>query len=1184
MRKLLFFLATIFLTSVNAQTIITQWNFNDETLNPNIGSGNATNIGGTSSDFATGAAGNPERGWQTSAYPNQFSGMGGQGGGAGVEFALSTVGFENIQLDFDHRSSGTASRWANIQYTTDGGATWISLGNNGGGLSPHNNFYDFTFDFTTCSACNDNPDFAVRILSIFSPDPFDQNENDSFSANEAYQRSNAQSGPVGTGTGTGDYSPTGTWRFDNVTFTGDVIATAQEFWAIPGNDLNLLSSWSDDPSGTGAQPSNFTDAAQTFYIHTNFATINDNWEVSGAGSKVILGDGADAATFVVPQNFSFTGDIDINDGAILELNNNVLPTLGNITSDGTVIFKTDATNIPYHSYGNLVIDGIQPVFAGNGIVNILGDMTLLNNVLMPNARGAAEYDLLFNGAGNQTVTTNGNVLRSYNFEVNKTSGMFEIAVDDTVSSDNQFILFFDQTATFADNGAYIYAGNSVNIGGEGSAYDFTGTLILADEITNVVFGSGNGNNFNLRATPNDNDNIVAAINNFTIQAVNQGGQFRLRSGTTDSLYIKGDFIIESAVEGRIRCYNNQVYVGGDLTIGTGFDGEIDDIEDLHFIGSQAQNYHSDFIDYQVKNLHIHNDVTIAGDLNLSDILALDQGIVSTSAGAALYLAAGGEVIGGNANSYINGPFYAEIESSSPTELDFPIGAAGAYRPVELVVEQSAANSTWYVGEVIDAPAAALPLTGDLEQVSGVRYFTINQVSAEPVEDVIITLSYGADENITAIGSVRVAHDQNGEWVDLGGVGTTLPDGEVTSSVAFTSFGEFTIGSIDPQIQNPEIVVTPNTLNFFEQELGSSSPTQTMTVTGISLTDDITISAPTGFEVATDAAGPFNSSLVLAESNGEVQATTVFVHLNQASIGTAAGDILLTSNNATTQEVAVEGETVEAQEVLDLIYYWHFNDMDLEAPDVIAIDADYSLIQNFIPSMTYIGTGNRDMDAYENGSDLNLQMGELEGLAARVRNKSEDRALIFNLSTAGVEDVIFEYAVYRSGQGMLFNLIEYSVDGGATFTQAGLSQTSFAIQESYELVSVDFNGIPDVNNNPDFQIRITWDGNTEIENGNNRYDNITLMGKNIDASTTEDNIAAASFVVYPNPAQNMISLDVSVPFEQVVIQDMSGKVIWTENYNSFTNHTKINVTELAKGIYTIAVYNNSNRKVIKFVKQ
>ncbi len=193
--------------------IITQWNFDSETLEPDIGEGTAINVGGTSSEFS---AGNPGRGWNTKDYPAQFT----NSGTAGVEFMVSTLGYKDIVLNFDHRASGTASRWAQIEYTTDGGDNWNILGNNEGGISPHDSFYSFEFDFTEIEDANDNSGFGVRILSIFSPEAFDQNETLTYGPDEAYQRANAQSGPPGTGIGTGNYGPAGTWRFDNVTISG----------------------------------------------------------------------------------------------------------------------------------------------------------------------------------------------------------------------------------------------------------------------------------------------------------------------------------------------------------------------------------------------------------------------------------------------------------------------------------------------------------------------------------------------------------------------------------------------------------------------------------------------------------------------------------------------------------------------------------------------------------------------------------------------------------------------------------------------------------------------------------------------------------------------------------------------------------------------------------------------------
>ncbi|MFN3554533.1 MAG: InlB B-repeat-containing protein [Bacteroidales bacterium] len=225
---LTWFMALMLVFSVNSwgQTVITQWDFNDDTLIPAVGSGTALNIGGTSSAYAAGITGNPDRGWNLSAFPEQ----GALSGTAGAEFMVSTVGFENITLQFFHRASGTGSRWAEIHYTTDGGTTWNVQGNNNGGLSPHDIFYEFNVDFSSIPAVNDNPNFGIRIVSIFSPLAFNQNATLSYEANEAYMRSNAQATyPPVPGEGTGNYGAAGTWRFDDVTFSGEVIAEEPGF-------------------------------------------------------------------------------------------------------------------------------------------------------------------------------------------------------------------------------------------------------------------------------------------------------------------------------------------------------------------------------------------------------------------------------------------------------------------------------------------------------------------------------------------------------------------------------------------------------------------------------------------------------------------------------------------------------------------------------------------------------------------------------------------------------------------------------------------------------------------------------------------------------------------------------------------------------------------------------------------
>ena len=205
--------------SASAQGIITQWTFEGDTTTATTGSGVASLIGGTTATFGNGSGASPNTGraWNTTTYQAQGAGS----GTAGVQFLVDTTGYQGIQLSFEHRASGTASRWAQVDYTLDGGASWVTgFWNNGGGLSPHDFFYSFTVDFSGVAGAGNNAGFGVRIVSIFSPTAFNQNGTLAFGANAAYMRANADARYApDAGVGTGNYGTSGTWRFDNVTFT-----------------------------------------------------------------------------------------------------------------------------------------------------------------------------------------------------------------------------------------------------------------------------------------------------------------------------------------------------------------------------------------------------------------------------------------------------------------------------------------------------------------------------------------------------------------------------------------------------------------------------------------------------------------------------------------------------------------------------------------------------------------------------------------------------------------------------------------------------------------------------------------------------------------------------------------------------------------------------------------------------
>ena len=267
---------------------------------------------------------------------------------------------------------------------------------------------------------------------------------------------------------------------------------------------------------------------------------------------------------------------------------------------------------------------------------------------------------------------------------------------------------------------------------------------------------------------------------------------------------------------------------------------------------------------------------------------------------------------------------------------------------------------------------------------------------------------------------------------------------------------------------------------------------------------------------------------------------------------------------------------------DLLYYWHFNTLNTTAGDVTSIPADFSFLPTAEPNLVYTGSGARDMDSFNTGTTINTYIGEGAGLAVRVRNPSANRTLVLNMPTTGYQDLIFEYAVQRSGSGMLNNIISYSTDG-TNFIQTGLAQTSFSISEEYELVYVDFTNIAAANNNPNFKVRISFSGNTTTSNGNNRFDNFSLKGQPFVPLSVGGVQKDSPVKIYPNPASDFLFIDAPDGFTGYKLFDPMGRLIHQQSMSERT-HESIPLSGLPNGMYVIQIEHKEGSLNAKFIKK
>jgi hypothetical protein len=79
------------------------------------------------------------------------------------------------------------------------------------------------------------------------------------------------------------------------------------------------------------------------------------------------------------------------------------------------------------------------------------------------------------------------------------------------------------------------------------------------------------------------------------------------------------------------------------------------------------------------------------------------------------------------------------------------------------------------------------------------------------------------------------------------------------------------------------------------------------MSGANLSTNVTVTAPSGFEVSTSSGSGFASSVTVAPSSGTVGSTTIYVRLkSNASPGANSGNMTVASTGATSQNVAVSG--------------------------------------------------------------------------------------------------------------------------------------------------------------------------------------------------------------------------------------------------------------------------------------
>ena len=108
-------------------------------------------------------------------------------------------------------------------------------------------------------------------------------------------------------------------------------------------------------------------------------------------------------------------------------------------------------------------------------------------------------------------------------------------------------------------------------------------------------------------------------------------------------------------------------------------------------------------------------------------------------------------------------------------------------------------------------------------------------------------------------------------------------------------------------QQSSITVTGNLVSFGEVSVGSSSVSQSLTVRGVSLSSDLSISVTSNFEISSDDVN-YSNQLDISKSEANSSNQTLFVRFSPSlsAIGSVTGTLSIESNSATTRTLNLNG--------------------------------------------------------------------------------------------------------------------------------------------------------------------------------------------------------------------------------------------------------------------------------------
>ena len=558
-------------------------------------------------------------------------------------------------------------------------------------------------------------------------------------------------------------------------------AVSKNYYSNTTGALNVAATWGDNTMGTINPPTDFTIPYATFNIVNRASTmLSGPLDISGTGSKLVIGDGNTATTVMTTPTDSIkaTNTVDVSASGTLVLGNKFAPIFGTLSTGSTVDYAFAGTtavtdtvkvnNATYHNLkltsglkflksgttsvnGNLILDGTANMNGAASPFSTLilkGNLDMTNNAMMEDTLVSAtafpnRFTLSLIGTGTQNINTNGNELRVFRIQRDTILGVGNLDIN-------------------------VVANSKILIGNLTS-----GDLKLTQKISGTA----------------------------TTTTMLLGTDAQIAFARNGSIFTD---VLGKA--GMINATNAKIIMNKSTTSATINPGT------LLFTPGSTLNELTVNITTPTKD-----SLIIGSDVKINTLLNLTKGVLVIAPTKILDMDAAATFTGGSNSSYVDGQLKRFFAAPTTATKLFPVGQKKQYSPVEI----TSTTDNKYIVQYLKTPYSnttvntATTTAIPTYHISGTEYWEIAQ--AVPGNADIKYYYNNPSSGVIDATMARIAHFNGTDWDDIGRT-TNGNDaaGNYISLNGISSFSPFTFGGPNG--------VLPITLKSFNGAINNTTST------------------------------------------------------------------------------------------------------------------------------------------------------------------------------------------------------------------------------------------------------------------------------------------------------------------------------------------------------------------------